>query len=130
MDKERPFCDNPECPHHLVKVTQGIESIQMPIGTFSRRMVTRHVYPYGSDIMVLCSICHNAVQMLRTQLRGGSVKQIHPSHDMTEWEETIVTLNSTSRFGQLRKCKKCEAEQAKTVAGEGTHDELYEPCRG
>ena len=55
-------------------------------------------------------------------------KEIHPSHDMTEWRSTIVTLVETSRFGSIRECKNCGAEHAKTAAGEGMHDELLEPC--
>lgn len=53
----------------------------------------------------------------------------HPSHDMTDWASTIVTITSTARFGSLRECKNCGAEHAKTVAGEAMHDELYEPCQ-
>lgn len=52
----------------------------------------------------------------------------HPSHDMTDWESTIVTLVSTSRFGEIRRCKNCDAEHAITVAGEGIHPELLVPC--
>lgn len=52
----------------------------------------------------------------------------HESHDMGEWRETIVTITSTSRFGSLRSCKNCDAEHAKTVAGEAMHDELMAPC--
>lgn len=55
-------------------------------------------------------------------------RQPHESHDMTEWRETIVTLVETPRFGSIRECKKCGGEQAKTVAGEGIHDELLKPC--
>jgi len=52
----------------------------------------------------------------------------HPSHEMTEWESTIVTIISTSRFGKFRKCKNCGAEQAETVAGKAMHEELKNPC--
>lgn len=52
----------------------------------------------------------------------------HSSHEMTEWESTIVTLISTSRFGDIRKCKHCEAEHARTAAGEAHHDELEVKC--
>jgi hypothetical protein len=55
-------------------------------------------------------------------------KEVHPSHKMTRWESTIVTLVSTSRFGQIRKCKKCGGEQAATSAGSATHDELKVKC--
>lgn len=55
-------------------------------------------------------------------------KEVHPSHDMTEWRSTIVTLIETPRFGTIRECKNCCAEHAKTAAGEGMHDELLEPC--
>jgi len=57
-------------------------------------------------------------------------REIHPSHEMTEFESTIVTIISTPRFGSLRECKHCGAEHAKTVAGEGHHDELFERCTG
>lgn len=52
----------------------------------------------------------------------------HPSHDMGPWEGTIVTLIATSRFGSIRKCQNCEAEHAKTAAGEAHHPELDQPC--
>lgn len=52
----------------------------------------------------------------------------HPSHDMTQWKSTIVTLISTSRFGRWRKCRNCGAEHAYTSAGEAMHDELYKKC--
>ncbi len=47
---------------------------------------------------------------------------------MSEWRETIVTLIATSRFGEIRECENCEAEQARTVAGEAMHDELLVKC--
>ncbi len=53
----------------------------------------------------------------------------HPSHEMPAWRDTIVTLISTSRFGRIRKCINCEAEEAETVAGKAHHDELEYPCR-
>ncbi len=56
--------------------------------------------------------------------------QPHPSHEMTEWESSIVTLIATPRFGRIRHCRKCNAEHVKTVAGEAMHDELYAPCTG
>jgi len=52
----------------------------------------------------------------------------HPSHKMTKWESTIVTLISTSRFGEIRKCKNCGAEEARTVCGHAMHDELRVSC--
>lgn len=55
-------------------------------------------------------------------------KQIHPSHEMGEWEHTVVTIYSTSRYGKLRKCKKCEAEEAETIAGKAQHPELFWEC--
>lgn len=57
-------------------------------------------------------------------------KNIHKSHKMTQWENTIVTIIDTSRFGQFRKCKKCGAEEAVTVCGHGTHEELFKKCCG
>ena len=50
------------------------------------------------------------------------------SHDMTEWENTIVTILSTPRFGRFRKCRKCGGEQAETAAGEGVWSELKVRC--
>ena len=52
----------------------------------------------------------------------------HPSHKMTEWENTIVQISSTPRFGRIRECIYCGAEQAETVAGKAMHDELKYPC--
>ena len=58
----------------------------------------------------------------------GMTVTIHKSHDMTPWESTIVTLISTPRFGQIRRCRKCKAEHAKTVCGEDCHPELIRKC--
>jgi len=56
-------------------------------------------------------------------------REIHPSHEMTEWDHNaIVTIIETPRFGSIRECKHCGAEHAKTVAGEGHHDELFVRC--
>lgn len=52
----------------------------------------------------------------------------HRSHKMTPWESTIVTLGSTSQFGEFRKCENCEAEEAKSVSGHKAHDALAQPC--
>lgn len=52
----------------------------------------------------------------------------HPSHDMTDWESTVVTIIATPRFGSLRECRNCGGEHAKTVSGEAMHDELRAPC--
>jgi hypothetical protein len=57
-------------------------------------------------------------------------KDIHPSHQMSEWKSTIVTLCDTPRFGRLRKCTGCGAEHAETVAGKAFEDDLFEPCQG
>ena len=54
--------------------------------------------------------------------------KIHPSHKMGKWEHTIVTIIATSRFGKIRRCKHCKAEQAETVAGKAMHDELRVEC--
>ena len=54
----------------------------------------------------------------------------HASHKMGKWRRTIVTLIATSRFGRLRKCKGCEAEQAETVCGRAAHEELDYECEG
>lgn len=53
----------------------------------------------------------------------------HPSHVMTEWERTIITLVATSRFGSIRECKNCGAEEAKTACGHAAWDELCYPCK-
>lgn len=52
----------------------------------------------------------------------------HPSHDMIEWEGGSVTIFATSRFGEIRYCRRCKAEQARTAAGEAMHEELSRPC--
>lgn len=54
--------------------------------------------------------------------------EIDKSHKMTEWENTIVTLISTPRFGSIRRCLNCEGEHAKTVCGEDCHDSLLHKC--
>lgn len=56
--------------------------------------------------------------------------EIHKTHNMTRWRQTIVTLACTPRFGKIRMCRKCEHEQAVTVGGTGTHNELSAKCRG
>jgi len=52
----------------------------------------------------------------------------HPSHDMSPWRSTVVTLVETPRFGEVRKCRRCGAEHARTVAGEAMHEELRQMC--
>lgn len=52
----------------------------------------------------------------------------HKSHRMTKWEGSIVTIISTPRFGRIRRCKKCLAEQVETAAGKAMHEELKHPC--
>jgi len=51
----------------------------------------------------------------------------HESHDMGEWESTIVACASNDRFGQIRKCKKCKAEEVK-AGGPGSHYFETELC--
>lgn len=55
---------------------------------------------------------------------------VHESHDMTEWEPSVVTIIETPRFGRIRQCKHCGGEQAETASGKGTHDELLKQCTG
>lgn len=52
----------------------------------------------------------------------------HPSHKMSNWESTIVTISVTPRFGKIRKCLNCEAEHAKTGTGQAHHNELAHEC--
>jgi hypothetical protein len=75
--------------------------------------------------------------MKRKQLKNPGLqrkkeltKLIHPSHKMTKWEGSIITLINTPRFGEIRECKKCGGEQAITVSGDGTHPELRVQCAG
>lgn len=56
------------------------------------------------------------------------ISEPHESHDMTPWRSTIVTIIATPRFGEFRKCRLCDAEQAKTVAGSAEWDEITLPC--
>ena len=53
---------------------------------------------------------------------------IHPSHDMTDWENTIITISCTPRFGRIRECRQCGGEHAETVAGKAIHDGLRYEC--
>lgn len=55
--------------------------------------------------------------------------QIDPSHEMGDWESSIVTILSTSRFGEVRACKHCDAEHAKSVSGEAIDPALTMRCR-
>lgn len=52
----------------------------------------------------------------------------HETHDMSEWDNTIVTLVETPRFGRIRHCLNCGAEQAETAAGRSAHKELANSC--
>lgn len=53
----------------------------------------------------------------------------HPSHDMTEWASTIVSLTGgTPRLGRLRMCKSCEGEHAITGTGEAMQAVLDRKC--
>lgn len=54
---------------------------------------------------------------------------IHPTHRMTKWRSTIVTIIATPRFGRLRECKKCGLEQAETGQGYFTNGPLLSPCK-
>lgn len=58
----------------------------------------------------------------------GRDREPHPSHAMGPWEGSIVTIISTSRFGEVRECSHCGGEQARTAAGQAMHDELALPC--
>jgi hypothetical protein len=60
----------------------------------------------------------------------GDDFQPHPSHEMGPWESSIVTIVATARFGSIRKCEHCGAEEAKTVCGHAAHDELAVECPG
>lgn len=68
--------------------------------------------------------------MSETDASGRKDYEPHPSHTMTKWRNTIVTLLETSRFGSIRECTACGAEHAKTAAGEAHHDELDATCVG
>ena len=54
--------------------------------------------------------------------------RIHPTHKMSAWKSTIISTANSDRFGELRKCLNCGAEQGSTVTGTHSHDELREPC--
>lgn len=56
------------------------------------------------------------------------MKEPHSSHQMSEWEHTIVCISSTPRFGKIRRCENCEAEQAETVAGKAISSRLLQNC--
>lgn len=58
------------------------------------------------------------------------MENIHESHKMSDWENTIITIIDTPRFGRIRKCLLCGAEQAETAAGSALHNELILPCEG
>ncbi len=52
------------------------------------------------------------------------------THKWGKWESTIISCASDDRFGRLRKCKKCDAEEA-FAGGAGSHmvnDEALEDC--
>ena len=52
----------------------------------------------------------------------------HRTQEMTKWESSIITLIATARFGQIRQCVHCEAEEAKTACGHKAHEELNFLC--
>ena len=47
---------------------------------------------------------------------------------MTEWEDTIVTIAVTARFGRARECLACGGEHAVSSTGEGMDPELHKEC--
>lgn len=54
--------------------------------------------------------------------------QPHPSHNMTEWRSTIISMASNDRFASIRKCANCEAEEAIPGQSHIRHVELDTPC--
>ena len=57
-----------------------------------------------------------------------SKRTVHKSHRMSKWRSAIISTEISDRFGEIRNCKHCNAEQAKTVTGTHTHQELYIEC--
>lgn len=55
-------------------------------------------------------------------------KEIHPSHNMTEWRTEIRTPAETSRFYGVRSCKACGGEELKHSAGHFVDKWLFDPC--
>lgn len=63
----------------------------------------------------LLARCVAALTFLR-QGEDISVKsdwQPHPSHQMKEWRSTILNFGGSDRFGSIRSCSECGAEEAK-----------------
>lgn len=59
---------------------------------------------------------------------NSETEKIHPSHKMTEWQSTIVTILSTPRFGRVRECEYCGAGEAESVCGHVMDGDLKRPC--
>lgn len=55
-------------------------------------------------------------------------KEVHSSHNMTEWRTEIRTPCNTSRFYGVRNCKECGGEQLSHPAGHFADKWLFDPC--
>ena len=55
---------------------------------------------------------------------------VHPSHRMRKAGARILAPCGTARFYGIRKCTKCEGEQAEHPAGRFMDDKLKQPCTG
>jgi hypothetical protein len=64
---------------------------------------------------------------VRTKVKDHKLNP-HSSHDMTDWESSVITLFDAPRFGRMRRCKRCRAEHAYSVRGEAMRGELYRAC--
>lgn len=56
----------------------------------------------------------------------------HPSHQFGPKDSTLVACASNDRYGQVRTCKKCEANEV-WAGGPGSHyfdQELFSKCFG
>jgi len=55
----------------------------------------------------------------------------HPTHKMSEWEQTICQLSNNDRFGRARQCLKCDGEDY-LCGGAGSRWQsscLSKPCK-
>ena len=55
-------------------------------------------------------------------------REIHSSHQMSEWHTEIRSPAGTPRFYGVRECTKCGGEESKHPVGHFFEDGLLVPC--
>ena len=62
-----PFCGNPKCQYHKLKVKQSQYRIEVERDN-ARYKIDRHMYANAEgNKFELCTVCHNAIEMIKKQ---------------------------------------------------------------